>query len=182
MDSPRVASRLLGGRRSRGLGRSGAGGRRRRRGRLGAPAASRRRYLRQLGAGRDQAKLGDQARGEVVGAGVVLELADGVGTADRVGLAQQVVGQARIGRGAADLAERAAGPHPDLVAGDPEQPADVVVALPAEQELKHRPLFVAERHEPGRVRIGAVNCGTAQARGSIGLGAWPNRLPAPSTI
>ena len=78
---------------------------------------------------------------------------DGVGAADRVGLAEQVVAQPDlgIGIGAADLLKRGAGPGANLVGSDPEQGPEVLVALPAEQELEHRPLFLCERHGRGSV-------------------------------
>jgi hypothetical protein len=81
-------------------------------------------------------------------------MAHRIGSADRVGLAQEVVAQADLGVGvrAADLAECGTGPRAHLVGSDPEEGADVVIALPAlEQELEHRALFVAERHGRGSV-------------------------------
>ena len=65
----------------------------------------------------------------------------GVGPADRVGLAEQVVGEAdvAVGVGAGQLGERRAGPGAHLRLVDPEQRGEVGVALPAlEQELEHR--------------------------------------------
>jgi hypothetical protein len=82
-------------------------------------------------------------------------VAGDVGAADRVGLAQEVVGEADlgVGVGAADLLQGAASACPDLVGAEAEQRGDVVVALAAlEQQLKHRPLVAGEWHGPGSLR------------------------------
>ena len=84
-------------------------------------------------------------------------MADRVGAADRIGLTEQVVAQAnlRIGVGAADLLQGRPCPVPHLVGRDAEQRADVLVALtPFEEQLKHRALFVGERHGRGSVGQG----------------------------
>jgi hypothetical protein len=81
-------------------------------------------------------------------------VADSIGAADRVGLAEQVVAQPDlgVGIGSADLLERRARPGADLVGTDPQEGADVLVALAAfEQELEHRALFIGERHGPRSV-------------------------------
>ena len=79
-------------------------------------------------------------------------MADGVGSADGVGLAQQVVAEAdlRVRVGAADLGQRRARADAHLIGRNAEQGADVLVALPSlEQQLKHRALFIRDRHERG---------------------------------
>ena len=76
-------------------------------------------------------------------------MAHGVGPADRVGLSQQIVGEAdvAVGVGAGQLGQRGARPGPHLGLVDPEQRGEVGVALPAlEQELQHRLLVGRERH------------------------------------
>ena len=70
-------------------------------------------------------------------------MAGGVGAADRIGLAEQVVGEPDlgVGVGAAELDQRGASPRADLGFLDPEQRAEVGVALAAlEQQLEHRVL------------------------------------------
>jgi hypothetical protein len=66
---------------------------------------------------RQQPQLRDQALRQGVGLGVALQVADGVRTADRIGLAQQVVADRhlRIGVGAADLAQRRTGARSHLL-------------------------------------------------------------------
>jgi hypothetical protein len=76
-------------------------------------------------------------------------VADRVGPADRVGLAEQVVGEAdvpvRIGAGQLLEGGPGARAHGGLVAA--EQLREVRVALPAlEQQLEHRLLVGAQRH------------------------------------
>ena len=100
----------------------------------------------------EQSQVLDQPLGEGVRLGIALEVADGVGAADRVGLAEQVVAEADLGVrvGAADLGQRRTRPDAHLVGRDAEQGADVLVALPSlEQQLKHRALFIRDRHERG---------------------------------
>ena len=111
-------ARALGrGRSARRRGRLGGwGGRGRGRGRR-ASAVSRRGNLRQVGLGREQPEVLDQALPERVRLGVVLKLAHGVGPPDRVRLTEHVVAQPHlgIGIGAADLGQRRAGPGAHFV-------------------------------------------------------------------
>ena len=84
-------------------------------------------------------------------------MADGIGSADGVGLAQQVVAEADlcIGVAAADLGQRRPRARAHLIRRNAEQGADVLVALPSlEQQLKHRALFIRDRHERGSVGQG----------------------------
>ena len=86
-------------------------------------------------------------------------MADGVGAADRVRLAEQEVGQADlgVGVGASDLGERRPRSLPDLVRGPTEQAGDVLIALSAlDQQLEQRALIPLQSHprkpmQPGRV-------------------------------
>jgi hypothetical protein len=132
---------------------TGRGGRGRGR-RRPAPAAS---FwnLGELCPGSEQAQVLDQPLGEGIVLGVALQMTDGVGATDRIGLAQQVVAQADlgVGVGAADVTQGGAGSRAHLVGGDPKQGPDVLVALPPfEQKLEHRALFIRERH--GRDSVG----------------------------
>ena len=134
-----------------GTGAWGEGGRR---GCCGPAAPARLGDLGELSLRREQPQVLDEPLCERVRLGIALQLADRIGSADRVGLAEEVVAQADlgVGIGAADLAQRRAGPRAHLVGCDPEEGADVVIALPAlEQELEHRALFVGERHGRGSV-------------------------------
>jgi hypothetical protein len=79
-------------------------------------------------------------------------MADGVGSTDGVGLAQQVIAEAdlRIRVGAADLGQRRTRADAHLIWRNAEQGADVLVGLSSlEQQLKHRALFIRDRHERG---------------------------------
>ena len=76
-------------------------------------------------------------------------MADGVGAADRVSLAEEVVGEPdlAIGVRAAELLERRACAFADVVAGAAQKAGDVLVALPAlQQELQHRALVLSKGH------------------------------------
>ena len=104
---------------------------------------------RKLGLRSQQTKLLRQLGGQLEVGGVVLQVAHGVGPADRVGLAQQVVGQAdvAIGIGAGKLRERGARPGLHLCLANPQQRGEVGVALAAlQQELQHRLLVARESH------------------------------------
>ncbi len=112
--------------------------------------------LGQIGLRREQAQLGDEALGEGVGVRVALEVTNGVGAADRVGLPKQVVAQRYlgIGIGAAHVAQRGACPGADLVGRNPQQGADVVVSLASlQQQLEHGSLFVGQRQERNSLGI-----------------------------
>jgi hypothetical protein len=80
---------------------------------------------------------------------VGLQVADGVGSPDRVRLSEQVVGEpdVAIGVGAGELGERGSGARAHLRFVHPEQGREVPVALAAlEQQLKHCALFWGDRH------------------------------------
>ena len=135
----------LGGRR----GRRGSRGR----GRRGSPApAARLRDLRDLRLRGEQSQVLRQALGKSIRLGIALQVPNGIGAPDRIGLPQQIVAEADLGVRvrAADLGQRRARPRAHLIRRDAQQGADVVIALPPfEQQLKHRALFVRDRHERG---------------------------------
>jgi hypothetical protein len=82
-------------------------------------------------------------------------MTDGISAPDRVRLAEQVVRQADlcVGIGAAHFGERLSGARAHLLGGDPEERADVLIALRAlEQELEHGALFVGQSQ--GRNSLG----------------------------
>ena len=102
-------------------------------------------------------------------------MAHGVGPADRVGLAEQIVGQADVAVrvGAGQLGERGARPGPHLGLVDPEQRGEVGVALPAlEQELQHRLLVGRKRHAGKPTESG---CSAVQPRLRMSA-AWTGRV------
>jgi hypothetical protein len=122
------------------------------RGRGGAAAAPRLRDLGKIRLWSEQPEVLDESLGQGVRLRVALEMPDGVGTADRIGLSQEVVAQPDLGVrvGATYLRQRGARSRSHLVGGDAQQRADVVVALPPfEQQLQHRALFIRDRHERG---------------------------------
>ena len=65
--------------------------------------------------------------------GVLLKMADGICPADRIGLAEHVVGQVDLGVriAATDLAERGGGAAAGVVHADPEQARYILIALAA---------------------------------------------------
>lgn len=126
-------------------------------GRRGPSATAGLRDLRKLGLWGEEAQILHEPLGEGVRLGVALEMADRVSASDRIGLAEQVVAQTdlRIRVGAADLLQGRPGAVPHLVGRDTEQRSDVLVPLPPfEEQLKHRALFVSERHGRGSVGQG----------------------------
>jgi hypothetical protein len=143
--SGRRAGRLW---RCRSLERSWGRGRERR-----LAAAAGLRDLGKLGARGEQPQVLNQPLRELVRLRIALQMANGVCAADRIRLAEEVVAQPDLGVGvrAADLLQRGARPGAHLVGADAQERADVVVALPAEQELEHRALFLCERHGRGSV-------------------------------
>ncbi len=81
--------------------------------------------------------------------GVVAKVANHVGAADRVGLAEQVVGErdVAIRVGVAELGQRRAGARADLGLVGVEQDGEVGVGAPAlEDQLQGRVLFGGECH------------------------------------
>jgi hypothetical protein len=73
----------------------------------------------------------------------------GVGPSDRVGLAEEVVGQAdvAVGVGTGQFGEGRARPGSHFGLADAEERREVRIALPAlEQELEHRLLVSGKRH------------------------------------
>ncbi len=115
------------------------------------PAALAARFgkLRLLGVGGDLPEARLDALGEREGLGISLQLADGVGTTDGVGLPEQVVGQTDVGVGvrAADLRQGRASALADLVRRDAEQAGDVLIALSTlAEKLQQRPLVPLQRH------------------------------------
>jgi hypothetical protein len=101
--------------------------------------------------------------------GVVAKVTHRVGAPDRVGLAEQVVGEpdVPVRVGAAQLAQRGARSGAHLVLGDAEQARDVGIALPAlEQQPEHRLLIRREGHGQGSVDprpLGRRRCGVREA-------------------
>ena len=85
-------------------------------------------------------------------------MTDRVCPADRIGLTEQVIGQpdVPVRIGPADLLQCRAGARAHLIGLNSEEGADVLIALPAfKQQLKHRALFVRERHRARKPRAGA---------------------------
>ncbi len=105
--------------------------------------------LRELGAGGDGLKLAEKSLRERPILGIVAQVTNRIGAADRVGLAEEVVGEAdaAVRIGSAKLGERGTRALAHLGLGDPEQRAQIAIALALlEEQPEHGLLIGSQRH------------------------------------